>query len=45
MKVYEGYKQAAKRHPKRIVCIDASSDKFTTQNKIREFLRSGGYIK
>ena len=45
MKVYEGYKEAAKRHPKRIACIDATSDKFTTQNKIREFLRAGGYIK
>ena len=44
-KVYEGYKQAAKRHPKRIVCIDASSDKFATQAKIRAFLKEHGYIK
>lgn len=44
-KVYEGYKEAAKRHPKRIVCIDASSDKFTTQAKIKACLREGGYIK
>ncbi len=45
MKVYEGYKEAMKRHPKRIVAIDASSDKFTTQAKIKACLREGGYIK
>ena len=44
-KVYEGYKLAAKRHPNRIVAIDASSDKFTTQAKIKAYLREGGYIK
>ncbi len=44
-KVYDGYKLAAKRNPKRIVCIDASSDKFTTQAKIKAYLREGGYIK
>ena len=44
-KVYEGYKLAAKRHSKRIVVIDASSDKFTTQAKIKTCLREGGYIK
>ena len=44
-KVYEGYKLAAKRNPKRIVCIDASGDKFATQAKIKTVLREGGYIK
>ncbi len=43
--VYKGYKMAQERHPKRIVSFNVLGTKFETQEKIREYLKTNGYIK
>lgn len=43
--VYKGYKLAQERHPERIVSFNVLGTKYETQEKIREYLKTNGYIK
>ena len=44
-RVYEGYKLAQERHPKRIVSIEVPGTKYQTQDSIRNYLRDHNFIK
>lgn len=45
MRVYEGYKVAAKMYPDRIVSVEPLGNKYDTNNKIIKVLRDKGVIK
>ncbi len=44
-RVYEGYKLAQERHPKRIISIEVPGTKYQTQDSIRNYLREHNFIK
>ena len=43
-KVYQGYLEIAKENPERVICIDASGERWETHSKIIEALKERGVI-